>query len=311
MKPLVLIIVLALALSGCNNLNDLRPPDPNPEIPEATVKTVKDKFPKAEELVFKPILADKIWEVKLKSDADRYTSLVDYGKMWETFKVSPDGAPAVLQESLKKTAFGDGIFTSYSTGYFAAAIPNKLIYNYKGEDYSFEWTGVSPVGANSTAAFDQILYRITTYEVSDLPASVKDTIRGTPNMTFIRGHTWVRLDDSKWYYVITTQKIGDRSEGVHLLFDDKGKLRWSSTAFTQPGLPNVPSNMETVPAEIRQYLDSRPELAGYEFERKLVNNVNGLTSYYVSLTVGGVSRCLLYFDKDFNLLNKTYVVVLY
>ncbi|OJV14711.1 MAG: hypothetical protein BGO21_18610 [Dyadobacter sp. 50-39] len=310
MKPFAVIIVLAMVLAGCNDLNDLRPVDPGKEIPEAAVKVVKAKFPNAEELVFKPILEDKIWEVKLKSDADRYTSLVDYGKMWETFRVMPGNIPTALTESLPKTAFGDGTLSSYSTAYYATTAGNKLIYNYRGENYSFEWAGVYP-NANSSATFDQVLYRITTYEIADLPASVKDTIQAMPEAGFMMGSTWVRLDDKKHYYVFARQKMGSQLETVAMLFDDKGKLRWSSTFFSTSGMINANSNMEQVPAGIKQYLDSAPELAGYEIEKKLINNVNGLTSYYITVTVGGVSRCAFFFDKDYNMLHKTYSVLLY
>lgn len=310
MKPFIQTVVFALVFWGCNNLNDLRPTDPGTEIPEAAVKVVKAKFPNAEELVFKPILEDKIWEVKLKSDADRYSSLVDYGKMWETFRIIPDSVPSTLQEPLKKTAFGDGVLSAYTTAFFATTAKNKLIYNYKGEYYSFLWEGFYSSG-NSSAMFDPVLYRIATYEINDLPAFVKETITATSDMSFTRGYTWVRLDDTRLYHVFASQKKGDRHDVVSMLFDDKGKLRWSSTFFANLGPPNTSSNLETVPAGIKQYLDSLSELAGYEYERKLINNVNGLTSYYISVTVGSISRCELYFDKDFNVLNKSYTVLLY
>jgi hypothetical protein len=310
MRPLALIIVLAIAFTGCNNLNDLRPEDPNKVIPQMVVNVVKDKFPKGEDLVFKPVLEDRIWEVKLKSDADHYSSLVDHGKMWETFKVMPDGVPSTLQEPLKKTALGDGVLSAYSTAYFATTAKNKLIYNYKGENYSFRWEGVNP-NSNSSAAFDPILYRITTYEINDLPGFVKDTIAAIPDLGFVMGYTWVRMDDTKRYHVFTRRRIGNQFETVSMLFDDKGKLRWSSTFFSSLGNLNTNSNLEMVPAEIKQQLDSLPELTGYEFEKKLINNVNGLTSYYITVAVGSVSRCEFYFDKDFNVLNKTYIVLLY
>lgn len=308
MKPLALIIVLAMALSGCNNLNDLRPVDPGTEIPEVAVKIVKAKFPKAEDLVFKPVLKDKIWEVKLKSDADRYSSLVDYGKMWETFKIVPDSIPAALTGLMNKSVFSGGELSAYSKAHFATTAQNKLIYNYKGENYSLEWTGASFLGDDGSASFDPSIYRIATYELGDLPAFVKDTIQATTNMTFTVGYTWVRFDDSRRYYIMGRQKIGDRFETVSMFFDDKGKLRWSSTAFTNPGVPNASSNLEPVPPQITQYIESLPELAGYEYDWKLVNNVNGLTSYYIRVKIGFESKCELYFDKDFNMLNKKYFV---
>lgn len=310
MRPFALIIVLALALTGCNNLNDLRPVVPGTEIPQAAVKVVKAKFPGAEELVFKPILEDKIWEVKLKSDADRYTSLVDYGKMWETFKVAPGGAPSRLVESLQKTAFAGGTLSAYSTAYFATTASSKLIYSFNGEDNSFEWGGISS-NSNSWASFDQVLYRITTYETQDLHTAVTDTIMARGDMAFVVGYTWVKLDGTKRYHVFTRQMINGRLETVSMLFDDMGKLRWSSTFFASPGNITNNSNMETVPAQIKQYLDSAPELAGYEIEKKLVNNVNGLTSYYITVRVGSLSQCELYFDQDFNVLNKKYILLLY
>lgn len=310
MKTLALILVVALALTGCNDLKDLRPVGPGTEIPETVVNVVKAKFPKGEELVFKPILEDKIWEVKLKSEAEQYASLVDYGKMWETFKVVPGGAPSVLQESLQKTAFGDGTLSAYTTAYFATTAKNKLIYNFKNENYSFEWAGVYQ-NVNSSAVFDPSLYRIASYDIADLPAFVKDSIKTFPKATFVVGYTWVRLDGSKSYYVMAKLNEGGQYDQLSLFFDDKGKLRWMSNLFSQPGLPLVSSNLQPVPAGIEQYLASLPELAGYQYEKKLRSDVNGLDSYYIVVTVGSVSRCELYFDKDFNVLNKKYAVILY
>ena len=71
------------------------------------------------------------------------------------------------------------------------------------------------------------------------------------------------------------------------------------------------SNLETLPEPIKQYLDSQPELSGYEFETRLMNNVNDLTSYYIAVRVGSASQCQIYFDKDFNMLTKSYTVTLY
>ena len=310
MKPLIQIVVLAFLLYSCNNLNDLRPEDPSKVIPQMVVDVVKDKFPKGENLVFKPVLEDKVWEVKLESEADRYSSLVDHGKMWETFKVVQGGVPETLQESLKKTALGDGVLSAYSTAYFATTTKNKLIYNFKGENYSFRWEGEFP-NSNSSASFDPVLYRITTYEINDLPGFVKDTIAAIPDLGFWMGYTLVRMDDTKRYHVFARKRIGNQFEPLSMLFDDKGKLRWSSTFFSSLGNLTTNSNLETVPVEIKQYLDSLPELAGYEYEKKLVNHVNGLTSYYITVTVGGISKCEFYFDKDFNVLNKSYTVLLY
>ncbi|SDG92206.1 hypothetical protein SAMN04487996_12573 [Dyadobacter soli] len=310
MKALVLIVIVALALTGCNDLKDLRPIDPGTQIPETVVNVVKAKFPKGEDLVFKPVLEDKIWEVKLKSDADRYSSLVDYGKMWETFKIMTDDAPSALRESLKSTAFGDGTLSAYTTAYFATTAPNKLIYSYKNENYAFEWSGVYP-NVNSSAAFDQSMYRIATFDIGDLPVFVKDSLKAFPKATFVKGYIWVRLDGSLRYYVMGNLNEGGLQDQLSMFFDDKGKLRWMSNLFTQPGVPVAASNLEPVPAQIKQYLDGLPELAGYEYERKLKSNLNGLDSYYIVVTVGGVSRCELYFDKDFQVLNKKYSVILY
>lgn len=309
MKPLALIIVLALALAGCNNLNDLRPIDPGTEIPEAAVKVVKAKFPKAEDLVFKPILENKVWEVKLKSNADRYSSLVDYGKMWETFRQVPDSLPDALKGLVNNSPFSGGELSAFSRSYFATTAQNKMVYNYKGENYSLEWTGTTYLGDDGSASFDQNVYRITTYEIDDLPAFVKDMIRAAPNMSFSVGYTWVRFDDSKRYFVFARQNINNRYETVSMLFDDKGKLRWSSTAFTAQGMVTASSNLDPVPPQIAAYVESLPELAGFEYALKLVNNVNSLTSYYVKLRKpNGYADCELYFDKDFNMVNKKYFV---
>lgn len=300
MKSLALIFTCAWVLWGCNNLNDLRPTGPDPAIPEEAVNVVKAKFPKAEELVFKPVMKDKIWEVRLKSEADRYISLVDYGKMWETYKIMPDGVPAALQASLEKTVFAAGTLSAYTTAFFATSANNKLVFNFKGDNYSFEWnTG----GNASWATFDRSLYRLTTYDVVDLPAFVADTLRAIPTMKYVKGQTWVIMDDSRLYHVMGDTWNGQMSERISMLFNNDGRLVWSSTKFTELGVTGSSSNMQTVPAPIEDYLNSQDELKGFTYNLKLVSDYRGLTSYYISLSYAN-GRYDLYFDKDFNVVYK-------
>lgn len=305
MKFLALITVLAVMLTGCNDLKDLRPIDPGTEIPETVVKVVKAKFPKAEDLVFKPILEEKIWEVKLKSDADRYSSLVDYGKMWETFKEVPGGVPAALTEALQKTRFAGGTLSDYTTAFFATTANNKLVFNHKGEVYSFEWSGVVP--SSPYAMFDRMKYRIATYDFADLPGFVADTIKAIPGAKFFKGYTFVGMDDSKMYHAMVTVSYNQYAENVSMLFDSKGKLLWSSTKFIEIGVTGTASNLQTVPQPIQDYLNSQPELSGFEYNLKLVSDYRGLMSYYISVKyVNG--RYDVYFDKDFNVVYKRTVV---
>ncbi|MDR6805347.1 hypothetical protein J2Y45_002344 [Dyadobacter sp. BE34] len=305
MKTLALITVLAVMLAGCNDLKDLRPVDPATQIPEKVVNVVKAKFPKGEDLVFKPILEEKIWEVKLKSDAERYSSLVDYGKMWETFREVPGGVPAALTEALQKSRFASGTLSDYTTAFFATTANNKLVFNHRGEVYSFEWSGVGP--STPYAMFDRMKYRITTYELGDLPGAVADTIKAIPGAKLFKGYTFVGMDDSKMYFVIATVSYNQYAENVSMLFDGKGKLLWSSTKFIEIGVTGAISNLQTVPQPIQDYLNSQPELDGFEYNLKLVSDYRGLTSYYISVKYAS-GRYDVYFDKDFNVVYKRIVL---
>ncbi|PSL23215.1 hypothetical protein [Dyadobacter jiangsuensis] len=305
MKFLALITVLALTLTGCNDLKDLRPGDPGTEIPEPIVNVVKAKFPKAENLVFKPILEEKIWEVKLKSDADRYSSLVDYGKMWETFREVPGGVPAALTEALQKSRFANGTLSDYTTAFFATTANNKLIFNHRGQVYSFEWSGVGP--STPYALFDRMKYRIVTYDLSDLPGFVADTLRAIPGAKFSKGYTFVGMDDSKMYHTMTTVRYNQSVENVSMLFDSKGRQLWSSDKFIEIGVSGAVSNLQTVPQPIQDYLNNQPELNGFEYNLKLVSDYRGLTSYYISVNYLH-GRHDVYFDKDFNVAYKRTVV---
>jgi hypothetical protein len=311
MKTHILFIILSAFIYSCNGLNDERPVDPVPEIPAATVNAVKTKFPDAEELVFKPILENRIWEVKLRSAQQRYTSLVDFGKMWDTFKAIPDSMPTVLDKSLGKSKFAGGALSSYSIGTSAYGSKlYRLVYGFQGNNYSLEWSDYNVASQLGSAILDPSLYRITTFDIRDIPLVIKDFISARSQFTFVSAQTWVRLDYSKMYYVqVKIRKSAGRVDDGGLIFDAEGRIRWFGDGFTQAGVPTVSSNLDPVPEKIQQYIANSPELAGFEYQNKIVNELEGVKSYYLKMRYENKSKtemCEMYFDPDANLLSKRY-----
>lgn len=315
MKTHLFIIILSVFIGSCNGLNDERPVDPVPEIPAATVNVVKTKFPNAEDLVFKPIMENRVWEVKLRADQQRYTSLVDFGKMWDTFKAIPDSMPRVLDRSLGKSKFSGGALSSYAIGTSAyGSTLYRLAYNFRGSDYSLEWADYSVGTRLGNVVLDPSLYRITTFDIRDIPLTIKDFIGARSQFTFVSAQTWVRLDYSKMYYVqVKIRKSAGRVDDGGLLFDAQGKIRWFGDGFTQPGVTVTNSNLDIIPEKIRLFIENSPELAGFEYQNKIWNEFEGAKSYFLKMRIenkGSTEMCEMYFDDEENLLNKKYFVVL-
>ena len=315
MKVSLLIFGL-LMLGACNQVNDLQPDEPG--IPEEAIGVVKKKFPNATDIVLKTLLDKKIWEVKFASNKDRYTSLADASKMWETFRANPDSVPALLGELLGGSSFQGGGFSVNSEDiafYTTVERRNRLIYSFKGTDYAFGWQRYN--GQNykpTTASFEFAMYKLAITDFQDFPTAVKDYILADKGLAFQNGEIRVLLNYEKQYMIRVNFTKNDKLLSGTMLFDDKGVLRWTSREFNQPDQYSPDSNIDSLPDPIARVLEQSDELNGFQFQSPELDRwrgeYNGVTSYYLRLrNKGNAEVCELYFDKDGVLLNKRYFVI--
>ncbi|TLV02702.1 hypothetical protein [Dyadobacter luticola] len=314
MRVSSLLFIGLLWMFSCNQVN-LEPVDPSTEPTEA-LQVVKTRFPNASDVVFKAIMPGDVWEVAFSNTNEKYLSLVDRTKMFETFKLRPDTLPQPLTSFMPRSTFKGGTFSDNGediSTYQDYNWRNRLLYNLNGTDYSFEIVRnraapYTPVVVN----FENYKYHIHLSKVDDFPAAVRDFLSVRQNVTFRAGEARVKLNFEKHYWMQVSFMLYGKEALGYLLLDEKGKLIWSSKDFNLPPNYDASSNIDTLPEPIQNYLDQTPELATFNSKPEKIykwrSEYEGVVSYYLSMQQGDWTTpselCELYFDQDGNLLNR-------
>jgi len=312
MRVVVLCILCLFSVASCNQVNHLEPIEPEP-VPAKVIAQVKQWYPDAENLVFKPLLEKLVWEVKFDQGIDKYLTLVDSTKIWETYRYTSEVAPPKLLELLDKSALKGGTFTANreAIGFIMPNHRNRLIYNLYGTDYVFDWLYVDNRVAG--AAFDTRLYSFLLNDLSVLPQSVQAFINADPNIKFEGTEVKVLLNYEKFYQVMVSFDKAGVKTYAYLLFNEAGNLRWFSRGFNEPEDLNGPPNFDKLPDVIQQYLDASPELASFSTQHiasmQWMGEYRGFKCYnirYINNTT--FDSCDLEFDAEGNLINKSFFI---
>jgi hypothetical protein len=311
MRTFFLLIICLLSITSCNQVNDLQVVVPE-AVPSSVIKQVTDRFPLAENLVFKSLVEKQIWEVKFNSEKDRYVSLVDSIQMSQTFRFNSDEIPVEITNMLGKGAFKGGIISQNMEDIGFYTTPNrrnKGIYTLNGQDYVLDWLHLSTGTTNLLVS--SVLYSFAGPELALLPAKMRDFFKSNPDLTFDYAGISIFLNYEKQFDVqVSFDRDGQRVIG-RMLFDADGNLKWVTRAFNEPASPQDPTNVSEMPEAMRRYLDASPELAEFytlptaEFLwRGEYKGYSGYTIRYAHKTT--LEMCEMYFDKDGKLLLKAY-----
>lgn len=312
MRVVVLCILCLFFVASCNQVNQLEPIEPEP-VPAKVIAEVKHWYPDAENLVFKPLLEKLVWEVKFDQGVDKYLTLADSTKIWETYRYTSEAAPPKLLELLNKSALKGGTFSANreAIGFIMPNHRNRLIYNLYGTDYLFDWLYVDNRVAG--AAFDMGLYSFLLNDLKVLPQSVQTYINADPNIKFEGTEVKVMLNYEKFYEVMVSFDKAGVKTYAYLLFNETGNLRWFSRAFNEPEDLYGPPNFDKLPDAIQQYLDASPELASFSTQyiasMQWMGEYRGSKCYtirYINNTT--FDSCDLQFDAEGNLVNKSYFI---
>ncbi|MCE7064589.1 hypothetical protein [Dyadobacter sp. CY326] len=315
MKAFALMIVCLLAITSCNQVNDLQTVEPEP-IPSKVIQRVKEQFPVAKDLVFRSLLEKQVWEVKFSSGMDKYVSMVDSLKMWQTFRYNPDSIPKQLTDLLNEGGFRGGKLSENTEDIGFYTTPNrrnKAIYTFYGHDYVLDWLFVD--ARSVSLMFSPALYFVTSPKLRELPPKMQDFFNANPDLTYDQGDIYFLLNNEKLFDMqVSFDKDGQRVIG-RMLFDSDGDLKWISRAFNEPATPQDPSNVDEMPDAMRQYIESSPELAEFYTLNmaafKWRSEYKGFSSYYIQFSHKTVRQnCEMFFDKDGNLINKSYYFAL-
>lgn len=312
MRVVVLCILCLFSIASCNQVNQLEPVEPDP-VPTKVIAQVKQWYPNAENLVFKPLLEKLVWEVKFDQGADKFLTLADSTKIWETYRYKSEVAPPRLLELLEKSALKGGTFSANREmiGFNMPDHRNRLIYNLYGTDYVFDWLYVDNRIAG--AAFDTRLYSFLLKDLSLLPQNVQAFVNADPTIKFEGIEVKVQLNYEKSYEVMVSFDKAGVKKYAYLLFSEAGDLKWFSWAFNEPEDPSSPSNFDKLPEAIQQYIDASPELASFTTQpiagMRWMGEYRGSKCYtlrYLNNTT--LDFCDLQFDAEGKLVNKSYFI---
>ena len=312
MRVFLLCVICLLSVVSCNQVNQLEPLEPEP-VPSKVIAQVKQWYPNAENLVFKPLVEKLVWEVKFDEGANKYVSLADSTKIWETYRFSGESAPPKMLALVEKSAFRGGTFSA-NRDMIGAVAPNeynRLIYNLHGSDYSFNWVYVDNRVAG--AAFGETLYWILYRDMSTLPQKAQNFINADPQIKYEGLELKVDVNYKKSYEVqVSFDKAGVKTYAT-FIFNNEGDLQWFSRAFNEPEDLNGPPNYDKLPEAMQQYLDSAKELAGFSSQpiagMQWMAEYRGEKCYWIRyLNNTTFDFCDLQFDKDGKLVNKMYFI---
>ncbi|MCF0052162.1 hypothetical protein LXM25_18995 [Dyadobacter sp. LJ53] len=312
MRVIVLCILCLFSIASCNQVNRLEPIEPEP-VPGKVIEQIKQWYPNAENMVFKPLLEKLVWEVKFDEGADKYSTLADSTKIWETYRFSSENPPSKLLTLVGNSAFKGGTFSANrdQIGTVAPDQRNRLIYNLQGNDYSFNWVLVDNRIAG--AAFEETLYWILYEDMSVLPQQTQTYIHADPNIKFVSVEVKISLNYTKSYNVLVSFDKDGVKTYANLLFNEAGDIKWFSRAFNEPDDPNSLPNFDELPDAIQEYIDASPELAGFTTQPVIgmkwmgeYRNAKCYTLRYLNNTT--FDFCDLQFDGEGKLVNKSYFI---
>ncbi|MCF2489441.1 hypothetical protein [Dyadobacter sp. CY347] len=293
-------------------MNHLEPLEPEP-VPSKVIAQVKQWYPNAENLVFKPLLEKLVWEVKFDEGAFKHSSLADSTKIWETYRFSAESAPPKMLAMVEKSAFKGGTFSANRDmiGTVAPDERNRLIYNLHGTDYVFNWVFVDNRVAG--AAFEETLYWILYSDMGLLPQKAQAFIHADPLLKFESLELKVELDFKKYYNVLVSFDQAGVKTYANFIFSEGGDLKWFSRAFNEPQDLTGPPNYDKLPDAMQQYLDASPELAGFSSQpiaaMQWMSEYRGEKCYWIRyLNNTTFDFCDLQFDKDGNVVGKSYFI---
>ena len=311
MRIIALVFTCLLAVTACNQVDGLQPVKPG-AVPSVLIRHVTDQFPQAENLVFKPLLEKRVWEVKFDAGNDKYESLVDSLKIWETMRYNPDELPAQMTDLMNSSAFKGGTFSEnreaigfYNTG----SRRNKNIYTFHGTDYIFDWLNVD--GKLAGAMFQRGLYLIGVQDQKQLPDKIQRYLAENAELKFRHAELRVLLNYENIFEVEIGYVKDGRERVVYLYFDNNADLKCFTWGFNEPQSGGSPRNFDQIPDKIQQYLDESPELADFQTSPvagyQWMSEYKGVKSYTIKFRHKVRSEeCEFRFDMDGNLFYKMY-----
>lgn len=314
MKVLLILFALTAVLFGCNAVTEPAPEDPL--VPAGLIQLVEKTYKNPQNMVFTEILSNRIWNLKLESQAKRYSIMLSPDNIKAAYRLMATDVPDSLKSLLDKSVITGGTFSDFMEEEFISfsdlSYEKTYLANYlwKGKPYLLKW-GAAARGGQKMAydiEMSPVLFKFPTAELSDLPQALQRYFQGK-GFQFTRAAIFTDPQSKRFYQVWLHKNNSD----FQLIFDQDGKLIAGSD---QPVRVDDTGEM---PDKVRAYINSASENNDFGFKVKIAgmsrSELDNVKSYVVILqplnaTADKTDTWHIVLDQNANLLMSTYYCTL-
>jgi hypothetical protein len=292
-KILTFLILATWCFYSCNTVTE-RNPQPA-VVPLDVVQVVKDSFPDAVDLVFKPIITEQIWDANFHSGGNRYNSVVDRSRLLFTSELLESQVPDSLRQVISQTSYAGGHFSNFRRGamFFDGSFDFMADYEWNGMEFTVKWFFYNRPQLRYIVTISQTtLSEFYVYNTDILPKTIKDFL-STHHDTMQSGVQMYVYPNDRILYGIGS-KVTDPT--VHqLIFDGSGNLIYSYL-----GKVDFYNQLSDYPAAIRNFVANNPEYKGFDFFWGIRFEDGGKSGYRIDLVknVKADEKIHLYFDQN-------------
>ena len=309
MKTIKWVWLLCLLSAGCNRVNDIQPNSPE-EVPVSAIDAVTGQFPQAENIVFKTLEKNQVWQVNFTQKAARYSAATDQQMLLVAYQLDDRSVPDSLTSLVRNTVIEGGTFSNLRVqnySWFKDGTNNGQFifadYNWRGNRYTFRWN-VTNINGNITYVTEmfpyyQLEYRTVT--LADLPATIQESLKNQ-QADFSYAVVQTGQDTEKRYTLTVRQSANTPT----LTYNGEGTLVMATNS------PNTQyyTAINQLPDPIQTYLRNTPELTGFDLGGQFTilakNSYGPVETYTVNLHKGR-ETWFMTFNSNGELTTRSYL----
>lgn len=310
MKNLLYLFLVVFAFSACDRIKPIEP-EPNEDIPQAVVQSVKDAFPSATDLKVVVVKNKELYRVDFQDAAKSYKSVVTY--QGEIKNLSTNSTTTNLLPSIE--AYLNSNYPGCTVDYMVEELDPQTKTTVVGY-----WVYITHTdNKNYQLYFDQLGGIISVLELgggnansndtkysvnqSDLPQAILDYLNQQQSgYTFTEG--WAVVINNTTTYVLS---ISNNNVVYYYEFAADGSVlyeySYDPNSGTNPGSGgsytyDYLTDASQIPSPITAYLDQ--QFVGWAFQKGFIEkDENAVVTRYVVLIL--VGNALYYVEFDANM----------
>jgi hypothetical protein len=304
--PVLLMLVGCCTcwIAGCANVKDLQPPDGD-QLPDSVVRIFNDAVPGAQQIVFKTLEKDWLYEVNyVLNDRKGYAGLDTKQILRNSRMVS-----AQLPDSLKQFVSALSLDNVTISELWEVEMPGQSKQYYSKctwgtRDYMlgylFQNTSGNKVYQAMLLPYSKFYVGLGRGDLFRLPAKTQQILAGK-KYGLGGGGVWVSGGDDD-IYSLNVGPAPDSLTSYSMTFHKTGDIL---NAF--PRDRQIYKTIDECPEGLRNYLRYNPPFSAFTLNNGYKFTDSGVSGYFLSLQSSLSSESTsLFFDGDFNVIFRTY-----